>query len=92
MVRAATMGDLAAIKHMTSAMAIESEGVELPDTDLDRGVRTMLAGKARLQPKYWVACADDGRVVGIIGVSPEWSDWWGTNYWPVKILQRTFLD
>ena len=56
MVRAATMGDLTAIKHMTSAMAIESEGVALPDTDLDRGVRTMLA-----TPESWKALPEQVR-------------------------------
>ena len=25
--------------------------------------------------------SDDGQCKGIVGVSPEWSDWWACEYW-----------
>ena len=29
---------------------------------------------------------DEYKVVGVIGVSPEYSDWWGTQYWWIVSL------
>ena len=80
-VRAATPDDLGAIVAMTNAMATETEGVTLPPGAVDRGVRLALTGATGLRPRYWVSCEPDGRPIGLVGVSPEWSDWWGCEYW-----------
>ena len=75
------MRDLEAIESMTQALAQETEGISLPAAVLNRGVRAMLSGTARLQPKYWVASDATGGCIGFVGVSPEHSDWWDTQYW-----------
>jgi ribosomal protein S18 acetylase RimI-like enzyme len=47
---------------------------------VDKGVAFVLRGKG-LASKYWVATDGSDKVIGMVGVSPEWSDWWGVEYW-----------
>ena len=42
--------------------------------------------KNSLRLRYWVAYDEYNKVVGVIGVSPEYSDWWGTQYWWIVSL------
>ena len=79
---------------MTKAMAQETEGVLLPSDGVARGISVALSGRASA-PQYWVATSEEGEeegegsreaapnnaVVGLIGIAPEWSDWWGCDYW-----------
>jgi ribosomal protein S18 acetylase RimI-like enzyme len=61
-------------------MAAETESCELDFDKVDRGVAFVLSGKG-LASKYWVATDALNEVIGMVGVSPEWSDWWGVEYW-----------
>jgi len=87
--RPATAADLETIVEFTQNLASETEGVTLPDDAVRRGVAYGLpelaagrGGGGGLRPLYWV-CEDaaSGNPCGMVGVSPEWSDWWGCEYW-----------
>lgn len=87
-VRDARPGDHAAIVAFNAALALETEGKALDPAVLARGVTRALAEPDRL--RYWVAeDVDAGRVVGISGITREWSDWRdGWIWW----LQSVFVD
>ena len=78
--REAASGDKDAIKKYTIEMAAETESCELDPDKVDQGVAFVLNGKG-LASKYWVATDACNEVIGMVGVSPEWSDWWGVEYW-----------
>jgi GNAT superfamily N-acetyltransferase len=60
-------------------MARETEGLDLDPDTLLRGVEGVFAEPAR--GTYWVA-EEDGRLLGCLLVTSEWSDWRnGTVWW-----------
>lgn len=71
-VRAARASDHPTIVEFNRRMALETEGKDLDVETLAKGVKAALAdpGKAR----YWIAEAN-GRVVGQLMITLEWSDW-----------------
>ena len=80
-VRRAVDGDLDTIVKFNSAMALESEGKALDQEVLKSGVRAVLE-----QPDkgvYYVA-EIDGRVVGQLAVTTEWSDWRNGYFWWIQ--------
>ena len=80
-VREALPSDRAAIMKYTIDMADETEeDCTLDPVKVEKGVGFVLSGQG-LSSKYWVATDDEDKVIGMVGVSPEWSDWWGVEYW-----------
>lgn len=79
-IREAVPDDKDAIKKYTIEMAAETESCELDPDKVDKGVAFVLGGSG-LASKYWVATDTSGKVIGMVGISPEWSDWWGVEYW-----------
>jgi GNAT superfamily N-acetyltransferase len=78
-IRNAIPADVETIAAYNSEMALETEGRPLDPALIVPGVGALVAdvGKGR----YWVAEAD-GRIVGQIMVTYEWSDWRnGTQWW-----------
>ncbi|MEZ6085449.1 MAG: GNAT family N-acetyltransferase [Phycisphaerae bacterium] len=80
-VRSAAASDLRAIVEGNSMMAIESEGKRLDEAVLTRGVRRALEDP--LRGRYLVAECD-GRVVGQLMVTQEWSDWRDGWFWWIQ--------
>ena len=80
-VRPATAGDLDAIVDGNLNLARESENVALDVTTLRDGVRALLEGRAPGQ--YWVA-EQDGRGVGQLLITYEWSDWRNRMVWWIQ--------
>jgi GNAT superfamily N-acetyltransferase len=95
-VRRGVSSDLQGLIRLTQSLAEETEnGLVLHEEKLRIGIARGLlpvdvGGKEEeeeeeeeeLSPKYWVAeRQSDGRLVGFLAVSPEWSDWWATCYW-----------
>lgn len=80
-VRAATADDLEPIVTGNLKLAEESEAVRLDASTLRDGVRALLDGRA--PGHYWVA-EDDGRVVGQLLITYEWSDWRNCLVWWVQ--------
>ncbi len=76
-IRDAGPDDLEVVIAYNSALARETEGKELSDETLRRGVAIALAEPERL--RYWVAeTLDEGQpssVIGQVATTREWSDW-----------------
>ena len=82
MIRPATLDDLSVLVRFTIDEALHAEGTHLDAEAVQRGVRAGLQDPAIA--RYWVACAEDGLVVGSISSTREWSDWRGGDYWLVQ--------
>ena len=80
-IRRATLEDLSVVARFNTALALETESIHLhPDTIL-AGARTLLSDPAK--GTYWVAEVD-GRVVGQIMITHEWSDWRNGDIWWIQ--------
>lgn len=72
LVRPAVAADAPAIVDFQVAMAAETEGLALDRPTVEMGVAAVFADAAK--GRYWVAEAE-GRVVGSLLTTFEWSDW-----------------
>ena len=78
-IRDAVPGDAGAIAAHNAAMAEETEGRTLDPDLIGSGVTGLLEDPAK--GRYWVA-ESEGRVIGQLMVTYEWSDWRnGTIWW-----------
>jgi len=80
-IRDATPADAATIADYNTRLALESEGMILAPEVVGPGVRAMLADRS--MGRYWVAEAN-GRIVGQIMVTYEWSDWRNGRIWWIQ--------
>jgi GNAT superfamily N-acetyltransferase len=80
-VRAARIDDLEALVEGNVALAEESEHVRLDADTLRQGIRALL--ESRAPGRYWVAELD-GRVVGQLLITFEWSDWRNRMVWWIQ--------
>lgn len=80
-VRDATGEDAALLADWAKAMALETEGKILPDAEVIPGVEHGIAtpGLAR----YFVA-ESEGRPVGTLMLTSEWSDWRNGLWWWIQ--------
>lgn len=81
MIRKATLLDLEALVQGNAAMGLETEGLQLDRDTLRRGVGKVLAGEA---PGTYHVCEEEGRVVGQLLVTYEWSDWRDRIVWWIQ--------
>jgi len=80
-VRAATRGDVPAIVRFQQGLARETENFELERARVEKGVAAVLEQPAK--GRYWVA-ERDGRVLGSLLVTLEWSDWRNAWFWWIQ--------
>ena len=80
-VRAAAAEDLDALVAGNLALAEETERVRLDRETLRQGIRALL--ESRAPGRYWVAELD-GRVVGQLLITFEWSDWRNRMVWWIQ--------
>ena len=80
-IRDAVPGDAGIIAGYNSNMAEETEGKTLDPDLVGRGVAALLAAPSR--GRYWVA-VNNGRVIGQLMVTYEWSDWRNGNIWWIQ--------
>jgi GNAT superfamily N-acetyltransferase len=80
-VRPAGIADLDALVAGNVALAEETEQVRLDVVTLRQGIQALLDGSA--PGRYWVAELD-GRVVGQLLVTYEWSDWRNRMVWWIQ--------
>jgi GNAT superfamily N-acetyltransferase len=80
-IRDATPGDLIFIVEANRALAAETEGVRLDPDTVRAGVEALL--DARAPGRYWIA-EIDGRAVGQLLVTFEWSDWRNRVVWWIQ--------
>jgi GNAT superfamily N-acetyltransferase len=81
MVRPARIGDLEVLIAGNAALAEESESLRLDRDTLREGILALLESRAPGQ--YWVA-EIDGRVVGQLLITFEWSDWRNRMVWWIQ--------
>ena len=90
-VRPATLADLDVIVAFNAALAEETERLRLDTATLRHGVLALL--EERAPGRYWVA-ERDGRIVGQLLITFEWSDWrnrmvwWIQSVWVVPEARR----
>ena len=80
-VRRADQSDLEALVNGNLIMARETEGLALDREVLRAGVLAVL--EARVPGAFWVA-ESDGRVVGQLMITYEWSDWRNGMVWWIQ--------
>lgn len=80
-IRDATPADNAVIADFNSRMAEETEGRALDPDTIGKGVATLLADKSK--GRYWIA-ESDGKIVGQLMVTYEWSDWRNGSLWWIQ--------
>lgn len=80
-VRKATTADLEALVLGNLIMASETEGLTLDADVLRAGVQAVL--DERVPGSYWVA-ESEGRVVGQLMITYEWSDWRNGMVWWIQ--------
>jgi GNAT superfamily N-acetyltransferase len=80
-VRPAQAGDLEALVAGNAALAEETEHLRLDIDTLRQGILALLESRAAGQ--YWVAELE-GRVVGQLLVTFEWSDWRNRMVWWIQ--------
>lgn len=79
--RTARESDAGALVDFNAAMALETENLTLDRSILARGVRAALIDHAK--GTYHVA-EIDGRVVGQLMITREWSDWRDGDLWWIQ--------
>ena len=85
-VREASLSDVDIIVEYNRRLAQETEGKSLDLDVLTAGVSRGFADEGRI--RYWLAESEDGRVVGQVGATREWSDW--RNGW-IWWLQSVYV-
>jgi GNAT superfamily N-acetyltransferase len=80
-IRPAEPGDLDAIAAANIALADETEGVRLEANTIRDGISSILDGRA--PGHYWVA-EHNGRFVGQLLITFEWSDWRNRMVWWIQ--------
>ena len=81
LIRSAGAEDLDALVAGNMALAEETERVHLDAGTLRQGIQALL--ESRAPGRYWVAELD-GRVVGQLLITYEWSDWRNRMVWWIQ--------
>ena len=82
LIRLANKRDAAAMVEFNQAMAHETEGKYLDKETLKGGVEAVF--RAADKGFYVIAEADDGKIVGGLMVTFEWSDWRDGWFWWIQ--------
>ena len=80
-IRAARTTDAPQIADFNRQLAAESEGLNLEEARINAGVDALLRDASK--GRYWLAEAD-GKAVGQIMVTYEWSDWRNATIWWIQ--------
>lgn len=86
LIRHARQQDMEQIILFNQAMAMETENKKLNSDTLKAGVENLF-----LQPQYGFYCVAelDGRVIGQLMITYEWSDWRNGLFW---WIQSVYID
>jgi GNAT superfamily N-acetyltransferase len=85
-IRAATRDDLAFLVDANAAMALETENKELDRERLARGVAAVFDDARR---GFYRIAEHEGRAVGCLLVTFEWSDWRNGDWWWIQSVYVT---
>lgn len=85
-IREATLADRKTVADYNNRLARETEDRSLDPSLINPGVAALLADADK--GRYWLAEVD-GRIIGQIGVTYEWSDWRNGMWW---WIQSVYID
>ena len=80
-IRRAVSSDTETIAGYNAAMARETEHLELDRERLEQGVRAVLDDSSK---GYYLLAEVEGRVVGQMMITFEWSDWRNGTFWWIQ--------
>ena len=80
-IRLGIVDDAPAVAAFNTAMARETEDLELDGDRLLAGVRAVLEDPAK---GYYLVAEEQGRVIGQLLITYEWSDWRNGVFWWVQ--------
>lgn len=80
-IRRAASTDRGIIAANNRAMAEETEGKRLDETTVLAGVDGLFADPGR---GFYMVAERDGRIVGQLMVTKEWSDWRNADFWWIQ--------
>lgn len=80
-IRIAVAEDVEEIVSFNQAMAMETEGKSLETALLKSGVKGVFDDERR---GFYLVAEDDGRIIGALLVTYEWSDWRNGWFWWVQ--------
>jgi GNAT superfamily N-acetyltransferase len=80
-VRIAAAADSTIIAEYNAMMAKETEGIELDRERLRKGTEALIADSSK--GIYYLA-ETDGKVVGQLMITYEWSDWRNATFWWIQ--------
>lgn len=85
-IRNATTQDIDSLVEFNLAMALETEGKHLDPDVLRKGVEAVFADDNK---GFYLVAEDDGKIVGGLMVTYEWSDWRSGWFW---WIQSVYID
>jgi GNAT superfamily N-acetyltransferase len=80
-IRRAEAGDAAQIASFNAAMALETEHITLDPARLLKGVEAVLRDPTK---GFYILAIVDGRTVGQLMITYEWSDWRNGVFWWIQ--------
>lgn len=80
-IRLANSADAAALVEFNQAMALETEGKKLEPNILQSGVEAVFSDEKK---GFYVVAEDEGRIVGGLMITFEWSDWRNGWFWWIQ--------
>ncbi len=80
-IRKAVLADLDVVARFNIALALESENLQLDPAVVRLGVEAVLRDATK--GSYFLA-EDDGKVVGQLLITTEWSDWRNGIFWWIQ--------
>jgi len=80
-IRLAQKDDASALIEFNQAMALETEGKQLDSDTLGSGVEAVFLDKKK---GFYVAVERDGKIIGGLMVTFEWSDWRNSWFWWIQ--------
>ena len=80
-IRTANLEDINSLVEFNQAMALETEGKRLETQILQSGVQAVLRDE---QKGFYAVAESDGKIVGGLMVTFEWSDWRDNWFWWIQ--------
>lgn len=80
-IRPAGAGDASALVDFNQAMALETEGKHLDSGVLRRGVEAVFSDERK---GFYVVAEEEGRILGGLMITYEWSDWRNSWFWWIQ--------
>ena len=85
-IRKAEPRDAETVARFNTAMALETEHLQLDPVRVRAGVEGLLAGQSR---GFYLLAESEGRVAGQLMITYEWSDWRNGVFW---WIQSVYVD